>query len=127
MSVATYQNLKTIQSVLYVALGLLALAAIASLISNVFYYLIAVAIALLLLAFHWFTRNNIRMAKWRKFWSMTIPIFTILAPIIYIFLVLFVFNSATKWIYLMRFGSVILPLLLLMYAIYSLQKLIDQL
>ncbi|GEM_PF-4195555 len=127
MSVATYQNLKTIQRVLYVALGLLALAAIASLISNVFYYLIAVAIALVLLAFHWFTRNNTRMARWRKFWAMTIPIFTILAPIIYIFLVLFVFSSASKWIYLMRFGSVILPLLLLMYAIYSLQKLIDQL
>jgi len=113
--------------VLYVVLGLMLLATVASLISNVLYYLIAVAFALVLLAFHWFTRNKTGMAKWRKFWAMAIPVFTIVAPIIYIFLVLFVFSSATKWIYFMRFCSVILPLLLLMYAIYSLQKLIDQL
>ncbi len=127
MSVATYQKLKTVQGVLYVALGLLVLATVASLLSSVFYYLIAVAIALALLAFHWFTRHNTRMVKWRKFWAMTLPVFTVLAPIIYIILVLFVFSDATKWIYFMRFCSVILPLLLLMYAIYSLQKLIDQL
>lgn len=127
MNAQQFQQLKTIRFILYSCLVLLILAAIASLLSSVMQYAIAIIIAAVLVGFHWLTRNNSKAAKWRKYWAMTIPTFTVLAPFIYLFYILFFASSVSKWLYFIKFGSVILPLLLVMWAIYRLQKIIDQL
>lgn len=127
MSVAPYQKLKNVQRILYITLGLLLLATVASLLNSLLNYLVVALLAAAIFAFHWFTRDNTRMAVWRKYLAMAVPVITILAPLIYVILVLFVFNDAAKWLHFARFCTIILPLVLLMYAIRSLQKLIDQL
>lgn len=127
MTTLPYQTLKNIQRVLYATLALLVIATVTSLFSSLINYLWVVLIAAVVFAAHWFTRHNTKMAKWRKYLAMAIPVLTMLAPLIYVLLALFVLNDGVKWLYFARFCTVVLPLLLLMYAIYSLQKLIDQL
>lgn len=122
-----YQKLKTVQKVLYITLGLLLLATAASVLNSFMNYLVVALIAAAAFAFHWFTRNKVEAQVWRKYLAMAVPLLTILAPLIYIILVLFVFNDSAKWLYFARFCTIILPMLLLMYAINSLQKIIDQL
>lgn len=127
MSDIPYQKLKTVQKVLYVTLGLLLLATAASVLSSLLNYLVVALIAVAAFAFHWFTRNQVKAQVWRKYVAMAVPVLTILAPLIYVILVLFVFNDTAKWLYFARFCTIILPMLLLMYAINSVQKIIDQL
>lgn len=127
MSYVPYQKLKSIQKVLYVTLALLLFATAASVLSSVLNYVIVVVIALAILAFHWFTKDHVKAQVWRKYLAMALPVFTILAPLIYIFMMLFVYNDSVKWLQFARFCTIILPMLLLMYSIRSLQKIIDQL
>lgn len=125
MSMSMYQGLKTIQRVLYAALGILVLAAVFSILGSLLHYLIAALVAALLFSFHWFTRKNAKVAKWRKYWTMLVPVITVLAPIIYLLSV--IFSDSKKWVVFFQLATVALPLLLIMFAIYRIQKILDQL
>jgi hypothetical protein len=127
MSTSDFQTLKNIQRVLYACLVLLILAAAFALLGNVLHYFFAVVVAIILFMFHWFTRNNPKTAKWRKVFSMVVPVLTVLAPLLYLVKILFFSGSVAKWLVFINFTSVVLPMLLLMYAIYRLQKMIEQL
>lgn len=123
---STVSSLKNIQRILYLSLGLLMLAEIAWLLNNFINYLFVVVIAAIFFAVHWFTRKNSKMKKWRKYLSLAIPVITVLAPLLYILYILFSESSAF-WLYVAMFIGFIMPLLLMMYAIYSLQKMITSL
>lgn len=125
MSMSLYSGLKNIQRVLYVALGILVLAAAFSILGSLLHYLIAAIIAAILFTFHWLTRNNAKAVKWRKYWTMLFPILTVLAPVIYLLSIFF--SGSKKWVVFFQLSSVALPLLLIMFAIYSIQKILDQL
>lgn len=125
MSMSLYSGLKNIQRLLYVALGILILAAVFSMLGSLLHYLIAAIIAAILFSFHWFTRNNAKVAKWRKYWTMLIPVITVLAPVVYLLSIMF--SGTKKWVVFFQLSSVALPLLLIMFAIYSIQKILDQL
>lgn len=125
MSMSLYQSLKNVQRALYVALGILLLAAVFSLLGSLLHYLIAAIVAAILFSFHWLTRKNAKVARWRKYWTMLIPIITVLAPLIY--LLSLYFSSGKKWVVFFQLSSVALPLLLIMFAISRIQKILDQL
>lgn len=125
MSMSMFQGLKTIQRVLYVALGILILAAIFSTLGSLLHYLIAALVAAILFSFHWFTRKNAKVAKWRKYWTMLVPIITVLAPVIYLLSI--IFSDTKKWVIFFQLSTVALPLLLIMFAINRIQKILDQL
>ena len=125
MSMSMFQGLKTIQRVLYVALGILILAAIFSTLGSLLHYLIAALVAAILFSFHWRTRKNAKVAKWRKYWTMLVPIITVLAPVIYLLSI--IFSDTKKWVIFFQLSTVALPLLLIMFAINRIQKILDQL
>lgn len=125
MSMSMFQGLKTIQRVLYVALGILILAAIFSTLGSLLHYLIAALVAAILFSFHWLTRKNAKVAKWRKYWTMLVPIITVLAPVIYLLSI--IFSDTKKWVIFFQLSTVALPLLLIMFAINRIQKILDQL
>lgn len=116
-------DLKTIQRLLYVALGLLLAAEALWLAKSVLGYVLVALFAVAMFVVHWLTRNNPKASRWRKFLALAAPVLTITGPVIYLLYIL-LSGSPSFWLHVALFAGFVLPLALLMLAIYRLQKLL---
>lgn len=121
----TESALKNIQRTVLAALAILLVAEAAYLLQGLVSYVFVVVFAVLIFTVHWLTRHNKKVNKWRKYLAMAMPVITIVGPIAYITYLL-MSDTPSFWLHLAMLAGFVLPLLLMMLAIYQLQNLIKQ-
>lgn len=122
---STVSALKNAQRTLYLAIAVLLVAEGAYLLKGLVSYVFVVFFALAIFALHWLTRHNSKVSKWRKGVALAMPVVTIVGPIAYI-VYLLVSDSPSFWLHLAMTAGFVLPLLLMMLAIYQLNRVIRQ-
>lgn len=108
------QQLRRVQNLLWLAMGLLMMAEVSSLLKETGHYVLTSLVAAGVFTVHWFTRKYRSGKNWQKIFSMALPLLTIFGPIIYFGFRVFVFDAVIPWWQLIIVCGYVLPLVLIL-------------
>lgn len=107
---------KRIQKIIWLSIGILMMAEIGYLLQATFSYLFGIVGAAVIFALHFYNLKQSQTFKWQKLIALGVPLLSILGPVVYLLLQIFLFDQKGFTLHLVFVLSFILPLLLLIYA-----------
>jgi hypothetical protein len=126
MALPQHQDLIRVKMALWAAMVILMVAEISYVLQSVLGSLTSIIVTLAIFLVHWLFNRYLKSNPWAKAFSIFVRLLVVFAPLIYLLVQIFVFESHTLWLQSLLVLSFIVPLLLIYYSCRIVQQMLDE-